>query len=222
MPAEGPIAVVGAGVMGAEIALVAAQSGFDVLLRDVDRAAVDRGLAHAARTGERQVAKGRASAEDLEAALARISPVEDDAAFGRCAVAIEVVPEDMEIKRGVFRRLDAVLPPGALIASNTSGLSISALAAFTGRPEREPIKAVQMRLPAARGRIGQASLHEAPIAVLDLDPLLVAGRLFEPLLGGVLPEESDDKQGEFHGAHGAAEAARSPAIRDGRSPSTAS
>ena len=136
MPAEGPVAVVGAGVMGAEIALVAAQSGFDVVLRDVDRAAIDRGLAHAARIGERQVAKGRASAADVAAALARIAPAEDDGALAACAVAIEVVPEDLEIKRGVFQRLDGALPPAALIASNTSGLSISALAGFTRRPER--------------------------------------------------------------------------------------
>jgi 3-hydroxybutyryl-CoA dehydrogenase len=137
MPAETrSVAVVGAGVMGAEIALVAAQSGFDVVLRDVDRAAIDRGIAHATRTGERQVAKGRASAEDLAAALARIAPAEDDGALGGCAVAIEVVPENLEIKRGVFARLDAALPPGALIASNTSGLSITALGGFTRRPER--------------------------------------------------------------------------------------
>ncbi len=136
MPAEGPVAVIGAGVMGAEIALIAAQSGFDVVLRDVNRAAIERGLAHATRTGERQVAKGRASAEDLAAALARLAPADDDAALADCAVAIEVVPENLEIKRGVFARLDAALPPGALIASNTSGLSISALAGFTGRPER--------------------------------------------------------------------------------------
>lgn len=130
------IGVVGAGVMGAEIALVAAQSGRDVVLRDVDLAAIERGLAHARSVGERQVAKGRAEAGDLAAALARIAPAESDDALSACDIAIEVVTESMEVKRAVFARLDAALPEGALIASNTSGLSITELAGVTGRPER--------------------------------------------------------------------------------------
>lgn len=103
------LGVVGAGVMGAGIALVAAQSGMDVVLRDVDRATVDRGLAHARAVGEHQVAKGRASAADLDAALARITPAESDDGLSGCDIAIEVVTESMEVKRAVFARLDAVL-----------------------------------------------------------------------------------------------------------------
>ena len=130
------VGIVGAGVMGAEIALVAAQSGMDVVLRDVDAAAIERGLAHARSVGERQVAKGRADAGELAEALARITAAGSDDALGACTVAIEVVTESMEVKRAVFARLDAALPAGALIASNTSGLSITELAAVTGRPER--------------------------------------------------------------------------------------
>ena len=130
------LGVVGAGVMGAEIALVAAQSGMDVVLRDVDAAAIERGLAHARAVGERQVARGRASADDLAAALGRISAAGSDDALAACSVAIEVVTESMEVKRAVFARLDAALPPRAIIASNTSGLSITELAGVTGRPDR--------------------------------------------------------------------------------------
>lgn len=130
------IGLVGAGVMGAEIALIAAQAGYGVVLRDVDRATIEGGVAHARSVGERQVAKGRASAGDLASALARIEAADDDAALGDCTIGIEVVTERMDVKRGVFARLDAALPPGALIASNTSGLSITELAAVTGRPER--------------------------------------------------------------------------------------
>ena len=86
MPAEGPTAVIGAGVMGAEIAVV------------------DRGLERAAKVGERHVAKGRASADYPSAGLARIVPAEDGAAPAACAVAIEVVPESMETERDVFAR----------------------------------------------------------------------------------------------------------------------
>ena len=147
MPADGPseawsqggrtrIGVVGAGVMGAEIALIAAQSGFLVTIRDIDAAAVDRGLAHAQTVGQRQVAKGRVTADDLAAALARIVPATDDDDLAGCAIVIEAVTESMEVKRALFERLDAALPRTALIASNTSGLSITALAAATGRPER--------------------------------------------------------------------------------------
>lgn len=147
MPADGPseiwsdggrtrIGVVGAGVMGAEIALIAAQSGFRVTILDIDAAAVDRGLAHAQAVGRRQVAKGRITADDLTAALARIVPATDDGDLAGCAIVIEAVTESMDVKRALFQRLDAELPEKTLIASNTSGLSISALAAATGRPER--------------------------------------------------------------------------------------
>lgn len=130
------IGVVGAGVMGAEIALIAAQSGFRVRLRDIDAAAVERGIAHAQAAGRRQVAKGRATADDLTAALARIVPATDDDDLAGCAIVIEAVTESMEVKRPLFERLDAALPRQALIASNTSGLSITALGAVTDRPER--------------------------------------------------------------------------------------
>ncbi len=131
-----PIGVVGSGVMGSEIAFLAALAGFEVVLADIDQAAADRGLAHARETGGRQVAKGRADAGDIAAALARIAATSDDAALRGCAIVIEAVTESIDVKRVVFERLDALLPERALIASNTSGLSITALGAATSRPER--------------------------------------------------------------------------------------
>ncbi len=129
------MAVLGAGVMGSEIAQAAAAGGVEVVLLDSDPAALDRGLAHVAKIGERRVQRGRMSAEEAQAILARISPTVDDADLADCDLAIEAVPEILDIKRQVFRRLDSALPAGALLASNTSGLSISALAAETSRPE---------------------------------------------------------------------------------------
>ncbi len=177
------IGIVGAGVMGAEIALVAAQAGFEVVLRDVDMAAVDRGLSHARAVGGRQVAKGRASAEDLADAFARITPADDDRALSECAIAIEVVTESMDVKRAVFERLDAVLPEGALIASNTSGLSITDLAAVTGRPGRvlglhffNPPTVMRL-VEVVRGQMTSAETAEAGIALacaVGKTPVLVA------------------------------------------------
>ena len=129
------MAVLGAGVMGSEIAQTAAAGGVEVVLLDSDPEALERGLAHVARICERRVQRGRMSAEDAQAIVARISPTSDDAELARCDLAIEAVPEILEVKREVFRRLDAALPREALLATNTSGLSITALAAETHRPE---------------------------------------------------------------------------------------
>lgn len=137
MPAD-PMAVgvVGAGVMGAEIALVAALAGHPVVLRDVDPARVDAGLAHAASAAERMVSRGRLDASARDAAVAAIAPATADDALAGCGLVVEAVPERMDVKEGVFRALDAALPPGAILASNTSGLSITALGRFTSRPDR--------------------------------------------------------------------------------------
>ena len=132
----GRVAVVGAGVMGSEIAQATASAGVDVVLLDSDPAALERGIAHVARIGERRVARGRMTPSEAEAILGRITPAASDGDLVSCDLAIEAVPETMELKREVFRRLDAALPPGALLASNTSGLSITALGRETRRPDR--------------------------------------------------------------------------------------
>lgn len=130
------MAVLGAGVMGSEIAQVAAASGLEVVLLDPDPAALERGTAHIARIGARRVARGRMTAEQAAAIAARVTPAADDGALAGCGLAVEAVPEIMAVKREVAARLDAALPPGALIASNTSGLSITAIARSTSRPDR--------------------------------------------------------------------------------------
>ncbi len=129
------VGVLGAGLMGSEIAQVVAAAGIEVVLLDTDAAALDRGVAHVRAIGERRVARGRMTAGEVEAMLSLVRATRDDADLGACDLAIEAVPEILEVKREVFRRLDAVLPPAALLASNTSGLSISALAGETSRPE---------------------------------------------------------------------------------------
>ncbi len=128
--------MVGAGVMGSEIAQVAAAAGLEVVLRDVDAAAIGRGLDHVRDIGARRVARGRLSAEDAAAIVDRITPAGDDAALADCDVIIEATTEVMDVKREVFARLDAVARPDAILASNTSGLSITDMGRATAHPER--------------------------------------------------------------------------------------
>ncbi len=130
------IGVVGAGVMGSEIAQVAAAAGCSVVLVDIDEAAIARGVAHLRAIGERRVAKGRMTADEAEAIAARVTATVDLDALGPCDLVIEAGPEVLELKLALWRAMDAAAGPSALLASNTSGLSITALARATARPER--------------------------------------------------------------------------------------
>ena len=133
---DGILGVVGAGVMGAEIAQAAAGAGFEVLLRDIDRDLVQGGLERIRAIGERRVAHGRLDAGAARAALTRVRGVTDDADLAACGVVIEAVTEVLAVKRILVRRLGDALPPDTILASNTSGLSITDLGRHTGRPER--------------------------------------------------------------------------------------
>ena len=128
------VAVIGSGVMGSEIAQVVAAAGSRVVVFDSDPAALERARDHIRAIGERRVAKQRMSAEEAEGLLARVSFETDADALGACELAIEAVPEVFEIKQSVFRMLDDALPADALLASNTSGLSITDIARETRRP----------------------------------------------------------------------------------------
>lgn len=133
--ATGTVAVIGAGLMGAGIAQVAAQAGYQVLLRDVTDAALDRGTAEIAKSYERFVAKDKMTAEAASAALARISTTTDLDAAGQADIVVEAVFERIEVKHEVFRALDGIAKPDAVLATNTSAIPITAIAAVTERPE---------------------------------------------------------------------------------------
>jgi 3-hydroxybutyryl-CoA dehydrogenase len=130
------VAVVGAGLMGSGIAQVAALAGHDVVLRDVGQEQLERGLAGIRSSLDRFVAKDKVTESDAEAALARIRTTTDlaDAATGADLV-IEAVFEQIDVKHEVFRVLDQVCKPDAILASNTSAIPITSIAAITGRPE---------------------------------------------------------------------------------------
>ena len=128
--------VVGAGQMGAGIAQVAATAGLSVVLVDRDRPILDRALAGIGASLAKLAGKGALPGGPKEAILGRIrADVAFDALRG-CDYAVEAVNEDLDLKRGLFARLDGLLRPGAILASNTSSISITRLGAATGRPER--------------------------------------------------------------------------------------
>ncbi len=122
--------------MGADIAYVIASAGVPVVLRDVDAAQLDRARQHVSDLWNTRVKRGKMTASQAADRLANMRFSQDPQDLADVSLAIEAVSERMEVKKSVFRELDRVLPPLALIASNTSALSISELAAVTGRAKR--------------------------------------------------------------------------------------
>lgn len=131
----GTLAVIGAGLMGSGIAQVAAQSGWQVRLRDLDDAAVQRGMDGIRSSLDKFAAKGRLSADDVDAAMARITPTTDLAAAADADIVVEAVFEQLEIKHEVFRELDRICRTDAVLATNTSAIPITQIASVTERPE---------------------------------------------------------------------------------------
>ena len=131
-----PIGVIGAGAMGSGIAQVAAQFGHPVILYDVAQAYAERGLDKIGAAFKRHVDKQRMDRAEAEAALARITPTADLNAMHAARIAIEAAPEDIDLKRDLFAQLDRICPPESILASNTSSLSIAALAGATRRADR--------------------------------------------------------------------------------------
>ncbi|MEV7672684.1 3-hydroxyacyl-CoA dehydrogenase family protein [Streptomyces sp. NPDC000963] len=129
------LAVIGAGLMGSGIAQVSAQAGWDVVLRDVTDAALTRGTDGIKASYDRFVAKGGLDAADAEAALGRITATTELEAVADADVIVEAVFENLDVKHEIFRSLDKVAKDGAVLASNTSAIPITKIAAVTGRPE---------------------------------------------------------------------------------------
>jgi len=130
------IAVIGAGTMGNGIAHVFALSGFSVHLVDVDQAYLDRALATIRKNLERQIKKNVISADEMDAALNRIHPTTKMEDVKNSRLVVEAIIENPEAKKDVFKRVDALCPPETILASNTSSISITELAAVTKRPDK--------------------------------------------------------------------------------------
>ena len=219
------VAVVGAGTMGSGIAHVFARSGFDVLLCDLEQPFLDKAVAKIRVNLGREAAKGKIAAEDVEAAVARIRTTTDRAQLGAADFAVEAASERLEIKSELFRALDTILPAGAILATNTSSISITKLAGQTKRPARvigmhffNPVPVMAL-VEIIRGLQTEQATFEAvrelsvrlgktPIEVND-SPGFVSNRVLMPLINeaaftvmeGVATAEAVDQVFQLGMAH---------------------
>ena len=169
------IGVVGAGQMGNGIAHVFAQAGLQVLMQDITEAFTAKGLATIDKNLQRGVDKGKLGADQKAAILGRIDTTTKLEDFSGCDIVIEAAPEKWEIKQQIFDTLDAVCKPGAILASNTSSISITKLAGITRRPEAfigmhfmNPVPVMQL-IEVIRGLATSEATFEA---VMDLSKKL--------------------------------------------------
>jgi 3-hydroxybutyryl-CoA dehydrogenase len=192
------VAVLGAGTMGNGIAHVFARAGFSVILRDVDQRYLDRALDTIYKNLDRESKKGKLPESEKPAVLSRIKTVIDMTVIAAADFAIEAVPEKLEIKRAVLTEADKILGPEVVLASNTSSISMTTLAALTSRPDRfvgmhfmnpvpvmalvEVIRALQTSDAAFSLTMELTKkLGKTPVAVNDA-PGFVSNRVLMPLI----------------------------------------
>lgn len=192
------VGVVGAGTMGNGIAHVFARSGYTVVLCDVERGVLDRALGTIAKNLDREVAKSKITVADKDAALSRIQPITDRNKLAECDLVVEAATEKFEIKAEIFRDVDRLTRPEIILASNTSSISITKLAAVTKRPEKvigmhffNPVPVMKL-VEVIRGlatspetfetaRKLSVKLEKTPVEVNDA-PGFVSNRVLMPLL----------------------------------------
>jgi 3-hydroxybutyryl-CoA dehydrogenase len=192
------VGVVGAGTMGNGIAHVFARSGYSVVLCDVEQRFLDRGMATITKNLEREVAKNKITGSDKDAALGRIEGVTDRARLADCDFIVEAATEKFEIKTEIFRDLDRLARADVILASNTSSISITKLAALTKSPDKvigmhffNPVPVMKL-VEVIRGlatsqetfsetRNLALKLEKTPVEVNDA-PGFVSNRVLMPLL----------------------------------------
>ena len=192
------IGVVGAGQMGAGIAQVAAATGRDVILQDIAPEFVERGMATIRGSLDRFVAKGKLPADEAEAIRTRITPSVEQAPLAKADLIVEAIVENQKIKQELFTALGQLCPPGTILASNTSSISITELGKASGRPAQfigmhfmNPVPLMEL-VEVIRGRETSDAACEAvmelaremgktPVEVNDF-PGFVANRILMPML----------------------------------------
>jgi 3-hydroxybutyryl-CoA dehydrogenase len=179
------IGVAGSGTMGAGIAQVALQAGMWVRLYDVDTQALDRAHARIADGLRRAVERGKLAAEEVEPTLARLTLAVSLEALADAAIVVEAVVEDLEVKKPLFAHLDQLCPPATILATNTSSLSVTAIAAATAHPERvigmhffNPVPSMKLVevAPTVRTEAGVTERVQALARALGKTPVLAKDR----------------------------------------------
>ena len=181
------VAVLGAGQMGAGIAQVSACAGYEVVMIDISQEFVDRGMGTISSSLEKLVSKGRMSEEESASALSLISSSTDRSAASSADLVVEAIPEIPDLKFSTFSELDSICKPEAILASNTSSISINEIASHTGRPDRV---------------IGMHFMNPVPIMKLieiingsETDPEVTAAVLEASEKMGKVPLECNDSPG---------------------------
>ena len=192
------IGVVGAGTMGNGIAHVAAQSGFEVVLVDVDQKFLDKAVGTIKKNLGRQLEKGKLTQEQMDGTLGKIKTAASLEAVKDCGIVVEAVFEDLKVKKDIFVTLDALCPPEAILATNTSTISITQIASATKRPDKvigmhfmNPVPVMQLvevikgvktsdETFAAVDDIAK-KLGKTPVPVNDY-PGFVANRVLQPMI----------------------------------------
>ena len=211
------IVVIGAGQMGSGIAQVCAMAGYDVKVQDLKQEQLDRGLAIITKNLARQVEKGRMKEEEKEATLNRLTVTLDLDCVKEADLIIEAAVEKMDIKKKIFANLDEIAPEHAILATNTSSLPITEIAAVTKRPEKvigmhfmNPVPVMKL-VEIIRGLATDDAVYEAieditkkigkvPVEVNDF-PGFVSNRILLPMIneaiytlyGGVATKEAIDE-----------------------------
>jgi 3-hydroxybutyryl-CoA dehydrogenase len=192
------VGVIGAGTMGNGIAHVFARSGYCVILCDIEQKFLDRALATIGKNLDRELAKGKISEAQKSETLKRITPAIDRSALASCDFVVEAASEKFEIKSELFREMDRICRPEVILASNTSSISITKLAATTSRPDKvigmhffNPVPVMKL-VEVVRGlatsdetfqtvRELAVKLEKTPVEVNDA-PGFVSNRVLMPLL----------------------------------------
>jgi 3-hydroxybutyryl-CoA dehydrogenase len=192
------VGVLGAGTMGNGIAHSFARAGYNVILRDVEQRFLDRAIDTIGKNLDREVKKGKLAEADKPTVLARLKTVTDYSALAAADFVVEAVPEKLDIKRSVLTEVDKLLRPEVILASNTSSISVTTLAAMTSRPDKfvgmhfmnpvpvmvlvEVIRALQTSDAAFATTMELAKkLGKTPVAVND-SPGFVSNRVLMPLI----------------------------------------
>ena len=198
VPVIAKVGIIGAGQMGNGIAHVCALAGLPVAMMDVKAEALDKAIAVMGKNMDRQVAKGGITAADKESAIARITRSTDMAVLSDCDFVVEAATEKEAIKHAIFKQLCPVLKPGAMLASNTSSISITRLATGTDRPEKfigmhfmnpvpvmklvELIRGIATDEPTFQAVRGLAEKLGKTTAVSEDFPAFIVNRILVPMI----------------------------------------
>ena len=192
------VGVIGCGLMGHGIAQVAAQAGYDVVVREAEQGALDKGLARVKKSLAKLVEKEKLSAEQAEEAGNRLSGTLELADLADCDLVVEAIIEDLDIKRALYKELGALCKPETILASNTSSFPIAEMGAASGRPDRmvglhffNPVQLMKLvevvRTPEtsedafAEARAFGEAVGKAPVAAADT-PGFIVNRLLVPYM----------------------------------------